>query len=361
MSKNKLNVNMRAFENKREITRHKVNEGDNIYRILPPFGEEADGYPYKKWSLAWLMDPQTGNKRPYASPWSFGEKDCPVGEYSKLLQEKRENLEKRLASKDLSKKEIAAELKPISEALYEVKPKGTFFYNAANKSGQVGVLELKKSAHDSLKKAMRDYIADYNQDPTSLNSEKNDSGVWFKIKREGQGLETEYTVEKSQSKTKDPETGEVSWKDDRSPLPDVVVENYEDSATNLFKLYKQISYEDLKDVLLFTLSQLHASLKMKYGAKAADLIKVEGFEFDEQESSSVSKSEASEDEDEEVQVKPTKASKPMPKFDDEDEDEDFVPSKPQKVKPSTDDQGKPTIKAKPSNKALFDMADDILA
>ena len=356
MARGNMKVNMNAFNERKEIKRHKINDGDNLFRILPPYGEEADGYPYRRWVIAWLADPETGRNRPYASPWSFNEKECPVGEYAKALQDKREVLEKKLASRDLSKEEIKEKLKPLSEILWKIKPKASFFYNAVNKSGEVGILELKKSAHDSLKKAMKEYIADYNQDPTSLNSDAEDSGVWFKIKKTGQGMNTEYSVEKSQVKVKDSNTGKLSFQDDQSELPASVVENYEDLGNDLFKLYRQVSYNDLRDVLLFNLSQYHAAFVKEYGQQGADLIKVEGFDF---ESSDVL-------EDEEVQVskpatKPSAkpASKPMPKFSDDEDDEDEAPPPRSTSKTQTVQQARPVSK-KPVDEDLFDMADDLL-
>lgn len=356
MARGNMKVNMNAFNERKEIKRHKINDGDNLFRMLPPYGEESDGYPYRRWVIAWLADPETGRNRPYASPWSFNEKECPVGEYTKALQEKREELENKLAAKELSKEEIKEKLKPIADILWKIKPKASYFYNAVNKSGEVGILELKKSAHDSLKKVMKEYIADYNQDPTSLNSDPDDSGVWFKIKKTGQGMNTEYSVEKSQVKVKDPVTGKLSFQDDQSELPASVVENYDDLGNDLFKLYRHISYNDLRAILLFNLAQYHATYVKEYGQKGADLIKVEGFEFE-------SSDEDSSD-DEDVEVKPVlvakqvskPSQKPMPKFSD-DEDEDEVP--PPRTTSKTQTPAKPAIK-KPVDEDLFDMADDLL-
>lgn len=360
MVRGNMKVNMKAFEDRKEIKRHKINDGENTFRILPPHGEESEGYPYRRWVIAWLADPETGRNRPYASPWSFGEKECPVGEYAKALQDKRENLEKKLGVKDLSKEEIKEKLKPITDILWKIKPKSSFFYNAINQAGEVGVLELKKSAHDDLKKAMKEYIADYNQDPTSLNSEADDSGVWFKIKKSGIGMNTEYSAEKSQIKVKDPTTGKMMYQDNQAELPASVVENYEDLASDLFKLYRQSSYDTLKAVLISNLSLLHSSFLKEFGKNGADLIKIEGFEFE---------SSSSDDEEEEpapakVPVKAKQvqavAKRPMPNLsDDEDEEEDvFVqPKKSQPAASFSKPKPKPTV----ADDDLFDMADDILA
>lgn len=338
-----LKVNLKAFENKKEMKRHKVNDGDNVFRFLPPFGDQADGYPYRRWSIAWLIDPQSGRQRPYASPWSFQEKECPVGEYTKQLQAKRDILEKTMLGNGTPKKEVDAFLKPMGEVLYKTKPKSTFFYNAINKSGEVGVLEIKKTAQDILKKQMKEYISDYNQDPTSLNSDEDDSGVWFKVNRSGEKNETKYSVEKRQIKKKN-ENGKVVFEDDQEPLPEHVVENYSDYAYDLFSLYRKISYEDLYEVLISTLSNLYAYSVKEYGKKAADNLKIEGFEF-----SSTEEVEEESEEVEEVVVKakPTAVAskKPMPKFDDEDDDEEPLPK---------------AVQKKPKKDEFLDMAADLL-
>jgi hypothetical protein len=358
MARGNMKVNMNAFNERKEIKRHKINDGDNLFRMLPPYGEESDGYPYRRWVIAWLADPETGRNRPYASPWSFGEKDCPVGEYVKELQNKRDILEKKLAAKDLSKEEIKEKLKPLAEILWKIKPKATFFYNAVNKSGEVGLLELKKSAHDSLKQAMKEYIADYNQDPTSLNSDADDSGVWFKIKKTGAGMSTEYSVEKSQAKVKDPSTGKISFQDDQSELPASVVENYEDLGNDLFKLYRQISYDDLRTILLFNLGQYYQAFCKEFGQKGADLIKVEGFEFESSDDEVVDKEDEVEAPAPVVKQVSKPSKKPMPKFSDDEEEEDDVFVAP-RATAKTQQISKPSFK-KPVDSNLFDMADDLL-
>jgi hypothetical protein len=253
----KININMNSLKEKKEWKRHAVNQGDNIYRILPPFGDSADGYPYRRWVLVWLSDPQTGRLRPYSSPFSFGHKQCPIYEYVNevevLLKEEEAKL---LSSGDLSKEEIREQLKPVTDVLWKVKPKTVYLYNACNKSGEVGLLELKKTAHDSMKKHMMQYVTDYGQDPTSLNSAHEDSGVWFKITRTGEKTKTEYVVSKNQVKYRDANTGKISWMDDQEPLPDNVVENYSDLGYDLSSVYKETSYEELKQILLANLGSL---------------------------------------------------------------------------------------------------------
>lgn len=224
----------------KKTVRHKVLDGDNVYRFLPPFGEESNGYPYRKWNVVWgLIDPNSGRMRPFASPSTY-EGRCPVYDYLEVLKQKVEDLKKT------GNDEKVAEIEKFISA---IRPKSVYAYNAADKSGVVGVLELKSTAHKKVISLMNEYITQYNQDPTSLNADPNDSGVWFKITRSGQGFKTEYGAAKNQTGVKDV-SGDLVFKDDRSALAQSVVENFDSLAYDLNNIYQKLSYDELKDVLV---------------------------------------------------------------------------------------------------------------
>jgi hypothetical protein len=358
----KISINTDSLKDKKDVARHKVNDGDNIFRILPPFGEKSNGYPYRKWSIAWLADPESGRRRPYATPFSFGGEECPVYEYCRAISDKKEKIEAQLTSKleaqGHSEKEIKEIIKEktkiFGEILYNLKPKTTYFYNAISKSGVVAILELKKTAHDLLKKLMAEYIKDYNQDPTSLLSEADDSGVWIKVTRTGKDRDTEYSVAKNQTKARDPNTGKIVWQDDQDPIPDNVVDNYNNLAYDLSSLYKSNSYESLKEILIANLIPLYE--------KNPELI-MPGFEA------------------EEVEVKPTEQPKTKTisqqpakkavvlKLEDDDdgkEDDDLPPAKTTKTKVQPVDEDIPMAKvrtktsAKEDNNSILDYAEQLL-
>lgn len=269
MVKSNLKLNLESLKERKEWKRHAVNQGENIYRILPPFGENSDGYAYRRWVIAWLSDPQTGRRRPYASPRSFGEDACPVYEYVSLLEKKKERVEAALKAKNASREDVKEALKPFTDILWNIKPKASYVYNACNKSGEVGLLELKKTAHDAMKKQMMQYVTDYGQDPTSLSSETDDSGIWFKIRREGEGTNTEYSVDKNQAKKKTSDG--IVWVDDRDALPTNVVDNYDSLGYDLTTIYKRHSYDELRQVLMANLAALYAQYPEA---------RVEGFELE---------------------------------------------------------------------------------
>lgn len=250
----KININLDSLKPKKEWKRHKVKEGHNVFRVLPPFGDTANGYPYRKWMVIWgMLDPESGRARPFASSLTT-EKQCPIFEYVDALQKKAETMKAKLQANGSSEEEVKAALKPLNNVISTLRPKTVFAYNAIDKAGIVGILEIKATAQKILKELMMTYIKDYNQDPTSLNSEADDSGVWFDFIRTGQFFDTEYDVEKLQSKAK--VNGQMTYIDDRSPLPDNVVENYADLAYDLSSIYQVKTYDQLREILLANIKNI---------------------------------------------------------------------------------------------------------
>ena len=325
-----LKLNMDSLKQRKDWKRHQVNSGDNIYRVLPPFGDASNGYPYYRWVVAWMNDPETGRRKPYASPFSFGEKACPVQEYFVLLEKKRDEVAAQLKAEGANKEETKEALAPYGELVWKMKPKAGYVYNACNKAGEVGLLELKKTAHDGVKKVMMNYITDYSQDPTSLSSAPDDSGVWLKISREGEGKDTEYTVTKSQTKKKTADG--LVFVDDREALPENVVENYNSLAYDLTTLYKRSSYDELRAVLMKNLEEVYATFP--------DAI-MPGFEL---ETAAAAKPVAK-------AAPAVKGTKPLAIKLDDDEDETPVVVK---------QAAKPVKKAAPADDDVFAYAESIL-
>lgn len=244
----KIKLNLDSLKSRREWKRHKVKDGHNVFRILPPFGENSGGYPYRKWQIIWgLKNPEDGRMRPYASPM-LTEKACPVTEYVKELKAKAEVMKSKLQAGGVDEEAIKERLSPLNKLISDLTPKTVYIYNAVDKSGDVGLLELKSTAHKKIKAEMLAYVQEYNQDPTSLNSADDDSGVWFNVIRTGLGRDTEYDVKKCQSKVKS-QTGKITFEDDRSALPESVVENFDNLAYDLSAIYQVKSYDQLKEIL----------------------------------------------------------------------------------------------------------------
>lgn len=245
----KIKLNMDSLKTSKEWIRHKVKNGSNIFRILPPFGDNSNGYPYRKWQIIWgLTDPASGRVRPFASSL-MSEKRDPVVEFVDGLKGRLDQMEGDLKARGLA--DAAVQKHPkfarLAKFIRDVSPKTTYLYNAADKAGTIGLLELKATAHKDMKEKINKYIRDYNQDPTSLNSADDDSGVWFDVSRTGEGFSTKYSVNVVQTAVK--VNGKIMKEDDRSPLPEVVVQNFDNLAYDLSSVYKANSYDELNEVL----------------------------------------------------------------------------------------------------------------
>jgi hypothetical protein len=255
----KIKLNLDSLKTRREWKRHRVKDGHNVFRILPPFGENSNGYPYRKWQVIWgLKNPEDGRMRPYASSMT-SEKACPVTEYVAELKTKSDTLRAKLQAAGTSEEEIKERVGNLNKLISDLSPKTVYVYNAVDKAGEVGLLELKSTAHKKMKAEMLDYVRIYNQDPTSLGSSEEDSGVWFDVIRSGLGRDTEYDVKKCQTRVKD-ERGKVSFEDDRSALPDNVVDSYNDLAYDLSSVYQVRSYSDLEQILAANMADIVASV-----------------------------------------------------------------------------------------------------
>lgn len=251
----KIKLNLESLKARREWKRHKVTDGHNVFRILPPFGETSNGYPYRKWQIIWgLNNPEDGRMRPYASSMT-SEKACPVTEYVNQLKEKLDTLRAKLQTAGTAEETIKERLAALSKLIGDLSPKTVYIYNAVDKAGDVGLLELKSTAHKKMKAEMLDYVRVYNQDPTSLNSADNDSGVWFDVIRSGLGRDTEYDVKKCQIRVKN-EAGKLSFEDDRAALTDSVVDSFDDLAYNLSTVYQVKTYNELKEILDANMSDI---------------------------------------------------------------------------------------------------------
>lgn len=253
-----IKINLDSLKARREWKRHKVKDGHNVFRILPPFGENSNGYAYRKWQIIWgLTDPDSGRPRPFASSMT-SEKKCPITEYVGLLKKKAETVKGQLAASGLSEEDQKERLSSLNKLISDLSPKTVYIYNATDKAGEVGLLELKSTAQKKMKSEMTSYIQTYNQDPTSLNSEETDSGVWFDITRQGLGRDTEYDVNIVKLKSKNPTTGKITFEDDRSALADSVVENYDNLGYDLGSVYQVKSYDELTEILAANMEDLVA-------------------------------------------------------------------------------------------------------
>ena len=248
-----LRINPDAMRTGREVVRHKIGYGTSVFRMLPPT-ENSNGYPYKKWMITWgLLDPVKGTKRPYASSF-LDEGRCPVREYYLLVLKKLEDTEAEMKAQGMSDDDIKLELKDFIALVRNLRLKTVYSYNSADQSGKVGLLEAIPTVQKQIKKIMGEYYSEFGQDPTSLNNDPEDSGIWFKIEKTGQLLNTEYFVSKNQKAERLPDGRKVSV-DDNTALPKDIVTNYDKLAYDLNECYQRLTYDELRAVLMSNIAR----------------------------------------------------------------------------------------------------------
>jgi hypothetical protein len=72
----------------RTLKTHKIVDGDNALRILPPFGTGHNGNIYAEWVLHWGYVDKNAKVKPLVCTKKF-EKYCPICEESKLLFDRK--------------------------------------------------------------------------------------------------------------------------------------------------------------------------------------------------------------------------------------------------------------------------------
>jgi hypothetical protein len=214
------------------INRFKAKEGTSIFRVLPPFGKDHANRASKKIRLHWGFFDSNGKPRPVHCTYE-SEGFCPICNHAWELE--------KMAQRSLAAGNTE-ESEEQMKKFQELKSRVTYLYNAVNNEGEVGVLEVPKTAHDGIISIFKEYINKYDLDPTGLKD-----GVWFQIRRSGKGFNTKYEVNFNRvSKKVD---GEIVETINRSPLPEGVVSDFENLAVDIHNQYKIPSSSDLKKIL----------------------------------------------------------------------------------------------------------------
>jgi len=218
---------------KRDIKRFKVTDGSHIFRILPPFGIDNQRKASRQIQLHWGYEKKDGKPSPLTCAYPV-DGVCPICIKNRELMAEAEEFK---ISGDMESFEAT------TEAANRIKAKRSFLLNAANKDGEVGVLEIVKTAHDQLVELMREYLNKYGKNPTSLKD-----GVWFVFSRSGKGFKTEYKVaiNKTMMTLDD---GDQVEKVDRTALAANIMENYETLAYDIHAMYKPIKGADLQRIV----------------------------------------------------------------------------------------------------------------
>jgi hypothetical protein len=208
-----LSFNLDSVENEGSggaRKREKIKEGISCYRILPPYGTNANGSLSHRYTVHWGFMGANGKERSVTCSYS-SEGYCPV---CQRVRDAEDELKRAEANGNEPKK------KELTEYIQRFRAKKFWLYNAVTSDGRIVMLELGKTAHDALSKkiseAVRRKVGAF--DPTSP-----ETGVWFEFTRTGKGLNTEYNVDYKKTPV-DLGDGNFADKPDRTPLAPELVE-----------------------------------------------------------------------------------------------------------------------------------------
>lgn len=223
-----------------------LNEGSNIYRLLPPVGDLADtNRLYGYWSVYWLTG-DDNKKRPVPTLLQKSKdgtiiQRCPIYDALQAKEKQLEALKKDPVKNANAIEALTAFLKAHS------LDKG-YYYNVMKPSGEIGVLKIKYKAQQALK-ALFDQLKTEGIDPINAG-EENGIYIDFKTARDERN-QFVYTVVKHQKTYRDPATKDLISRTERAPLDEAALERVEKEAEDLTKLFKYMSPEQMADLAKF--------------------------------------------------------------------------------------------------------------
>ena len=252
MSYNEPELNMSGMvpSQSRNIENHSVKPGDNIFRIMPPFGTGHNGLPFAEVYLHWLSDPAGKNRPLLCSKKS--ERFCPICQSANEVYKEGEAVAREFKDSEgrVNRKAMPEEVGKKYDGLMEnfraLKAQHSFLYNAMDTSNTIKILRLPKTAAEDLGRKIVEVINTMGFNPLSLKN-----GLFFNIKQISTGpkkFNVKYEVETVKKTTK--EGNSFVQRVEPSSVPDNVIENFEKLAFDVHTLYPIHTAQELKRVLM---------------------------------------------------------------------------------------------------------------
>lgn len=227
----------------------KIEDGDNVYRILPPMGELADAGTWAKYyAVVWGYKNSQGKNKPFVDPSEKNRSNGMLEHVSAALErrlkleEQKEKMKKAGATKE--------QMDKINEILKQFNIEKKFYVNAVNLKGEIGLLKIGYKVYKALtgdkqkgEKGLIDRLMDKGVDPVS----SLDNGRFFNLHRQGRGLDTQYTVTVYQENVE--VNGEVYQKDKVHKIDDALINRLEKEAFNLATLYPTPSLAEVERIV----------------------------------------------------------------------------------------------------------------
>jgi len=226
----------------------KLNDGDNVYRILPPLGSMADK---GRWStylrVEWGYKDTQNNNRPFQDVRVVNKKTKMVEVESaaflvrEFIAEKLKEVTEQYRNGKASKKDVEA----MKEKSMQFNLDSKHFMNAINAQGEIVLLKIGHKAKLSLDAAIKELEAQ-GIDPLSV-----DNGRFFNLRRSGNGLDTNVNISVVKENVKVEGMG-VLQRDIVHVLDDSILARLANEATDLGtldKMYPVISAEQVEEIV----------------------------------------------------------------------------------------------------------------
>jgi hypothetical protein len=226
----------------------KLNDGDNVYRILPPLGSMADK---GRWStylrVEWGYRDSKNNNRPFQDVRVVNRKTKMVEVESAAFQV-REYIAAKLKETTDNYRAGKATQKQVEEAKeksMQFNLDSKHYVNAVNSQGEIVLLKIGHKAKLTLDAAIKELEAQ-GVDPLSV-----DNGRFFNLRRSGRGLDTTVNIAVVKENVKVDGMG-VLQRDIIHVLDESFQARLATEATDLGtldKMYPVISAEDVQEIV----------------------------------------------------------------------------------------------------------------
>ena len=203
---------------KKDFTRLKVpKDGSLVLRILPPYGVNHGGVPFKEEAQHWGFLDENGDQKPVDCTYS-SEGSCPI---CKKYFDLKDAADKAKAS-GATKEDVSL----LMDEAFKFKSNRHYLLNVVDATDNtVKILEIPKTALDSLLKEITKNVKERKFDPLSLTT-----GCWFKFYKTGKMFNTEYFVE-TKKIIKETADGEAEFTD-KTPIDSELLEKIQEQLAN---------------------------------------------------------------------------------------------------------------------------------